>query len=629
MYIVQTFEQVHHFPGDKSALIQNTKGSESGGNKKDSGVTWYTAALHSLLSCNVSMPISDMCINRTCYFCRYTSLQSSVQKLGSGSSTILSEFRDLLPKFEALKNYPFKFIDNFIALATEHEELLHTSDVFKDFFWVENIKERDMTCKKHTASDIASFFPPLYKKCKVCSQNSKNWPTAENQNLILALDTSTSTTISPIIFVKGREYQLRSVLARDSKTGTFYASTCDRGDEWTTFRDDSLKPTERDKVLKAKGACMVIYTDVNEPIVPIPNNVPESNPNDDDDDLRSVSSAADALQAEWTPPNEMKFNSNIPSVSLPAIPRTNTESADDYHICCRSGGDFDSALSQRKLVSLGGIGSCINSVIQALLTTGLSVIVAKLCKMDINCSLCHVLSVSQRVFTSKGRRIEPFEYSLNRAELGIPEDAEGAPVDFIKRLVESLTSDEETKHLSSDAKYKLMIRFQKKCPCRESYEALHWAVNPSKKHECLHDLMSQHSLYCDKCNSVNLTEAVQLPETLIITVESNVKDFSLQYPDEMPTRSCRYFLAAVIVSDDTGSHFSAYCRVFGEWMLFDDDADSRQLSCGDVLDLQRNIRVLVYVTKELTPNDVRLSLAKNKELRNKHKPVVVKEERDV
>lgn len=619
---------VCHAKGDKTPLVQNVKGKGSGaesGGKKDSGVTWYTAALHSILSCDVSLPISEICSNNTCYFCRYSSLLSSVENLGPSSSTILGEFRDLLHKFVGCKDNPFKFISCFVALATEHDEAYHTGDMFKDMFWIEDIKESDLKCQKHTDADLASFFPPLYKKCNVCSQNSKRWPTAEKQNLILALDNSTTTNISQIIFVKGREYQLKSVLGRDSKTGNFYASTCDRGNEWTTFRDDSLKPTECDKVLKGKGACMVIYSNVDEPILPVPSNIPESKLHDDVDSC-PVSPGPGGVQTDWTSRNEGKFSGNFSSVNFAL---SKIESNEDYHICCRRGGDFDSVLSQRKLMNRAGAGSCINSVIQALLTTGLSVIVARLCKVDNNCFLCHFLSVSQHVFTSKGKTTEPFELELNRTTLGVPKNAEGNPVDYIKRLVESLASDEEIKHLSSDAKYKVMIRFQRKCPCRESYEALHWTVNPSKKHESLSDLMAQHSLYCDKCNSVTLTEAVQLPETLIITVESDGRDVSLHYPDEMPTRSCRYFLAAVIVSDDNGSHFSTYCRVFGKWMRFDDDNESRQFSCGDVLHLQTNIRVLVYVTKELAPNDVRLSLAKAKELKDIRRPVVVKEERDL
>lgn len=586
-----------------------------------------------------------MCSNNTCYFCRYSTLQSSVEKLGSTSSTILSEFRDLLPKFEGFKDNPYKFISNFVALATEHEETNHKSCMFQDLFWVEDIDNSDYKCQKHFDNDLASFFSVLYKKCNVCSRNSKSWPTAEMRYVIFGWSASNSKTISPVIYVKGREYQLKSVLGRDSKTGTFYSGTSDRGNEWTMFRGDVSKAMESEKVLKVKGACMAIYAASYEPVMPITADIPNSTgiPSDNIDSspfspapcpvsppARPVLPEPNVLEAEWAAGNDVKTDQKFSPGAFPPAPHIIPKSTDDYSICCRRGGDFDATLSKRRLKNMNGVGSCINAVIQALLTTGLSVIVTKLCELDIDCFLCRLLSVSQHIFTSKGKITEPFELELGRTILGVPDKAEGNPVEYIKRLALRMASDEQTKHRSNDAKYKMMIRFQRKCPCRESYEALHWTVNPSKQHESLNDLMAQHSLYCERCNSVNLTEAVQLPEILIITVESDGRDYPLHYPDEMPTRSWRYFLAAVIVSDENGSHFSTYCRVFGKWLLYNDINEPRQFSSGDVLHLQTNIRVLVYVAKELTPNDVRLCLAKAKELKDggKHKPIVtVKEER--
>ncbi|XP_039253570.2 uncharacterized protein LOC120330733 [Styela clava] len=580
--------------------------------------SWMVSVLRSLLSTKLETGGVALCpAFHACLYCRFCSLKNRFFRSGNSVPLSMFEFTLLKNKFEGCSNNPVKYFQKLLDDFISHEDKFHSGKSVRDSFWVRSINAETRTCSKHTLNqNVVNLFPVQYKSCRECMKLSKSWPTSSHGNLVITLDAGFPTRYPEVLMVKGKVYQLSSVVCEeDVSDGDSYFTYVRVKHMWISYFENSSNVADASKAFSDKGACILIYTEKTADC-----NILLSNPNAQVYEYGDCKTANSQELDTNRNHNEIKVNG---STAKKETPRTREDG-------------FVALFRCRQLIN-DGKDSCINAVLQALLQTGLATVVKKLCKSSDRCYFCRMLSFTQRAICSpEGSPIKAFELVLHKEELNIGEE-EGNPEVYISDLIGEIISDERAHHNSSDAKSRFTIKLQKEsCSCINNCESYHWAVSPTKKNEKLEDLMITCTMQCTQCNIMTKVKPVEMPDNLIVTIEKNESftDASVHYPDEWAYCNVRYFLASVIVDDPTQKteHYFTYCKVFGRWMCYDDEKVTKASAFTDVLANKRAC-VLIYVTKELTSQllqnalaDARCYTYKKRDVRKNLTGVVVKQE---
>lgn len=593
--------------------------TESTHSQQDS--SWISSVLHALMCTKLNGKNDATCTAHTsCHYCRFVALNNELSEDLCLSRALL-EFISFQTKLQDFKGHgdPLTFITAFCDSIINDESRYHGSSTFKDTLWMRYIESDVPMCLEHPLNgNIVNLFPVQYKSCVDCCKQTLHWPTELQESLIIKLKAADDIRYPEVISVKGRVFLLSAVVtAENESAGDAYSAYVRIGESWSWRYQGSVETVASVEEFNKKMACIVIYKekvntlDDEYPIV-AQKMLGWSGADGDFHNGSFLDIKKEDPVSEGTASNDFPSSSNLckyPSeyeIRECETKPTQSETSDST-VPEKLAGRLASAFMHRRIQNHSN-ESCITSVLQVLLQTTLAHVPVEMCRGTSKCYLCNLVSFSRRMLLDRnGEPIPAYEFTLCKEVFGIT-TGEGDPGTYIGDVIGAVVESAKTNHNVSFPKYNFMIMLQKKsCNCRSSIETYYWKVTPEKRNESLMDLLVNYRTLCTSCNIMADVQPVQMPDNLVITVERNRRNLqaSVQFPDEWGCYDSRYFLSALIVREmqaqGEDDHFIAYCKIFGEWFRYN-DGDVTGASFSELLD--RQVCVLVYVTKELTMNDL-------------------------
>lgn len=603
-----------------------------------------SATLQAFVSLPFQNEVGQPCaIFKLCTLCRLKSLKYRIDNTAKcGEVFIPYEFTKCMHdnrwNLEDGKDFIIKLLD---ALAAD-EKKNHNNYVFKDKFWFSCLWMPKQRCPMHQiGKEIDKYF--LHNTCTRCCAY---FPFNTQENLIFRIQEG--MVYFENLVIQGRLFELRAVVAQDMRQQHEFYACCKLKGVWTCYRHSSANTVTIANILGNPKVCVLMYslkseagTNVTasehfykyediikncaEPLVEAVaekaivlkrEHEPVTNESKPAGDIKVVPENKIALKRE----HELVTNESKPAEDIAThCPEPLVEAVAENKIVLKreygpvtneskpAEGKFEilRRFTNRCFTNIDHCNSCINAVLQSLIQTQLCNVEGKLCNGATNCYYCRMVSLVRR-FMANDHAVTAYDFTLSRSVFDMSEHKEGDPAVYISDLLNEIISSERVNHTSSIAKRKFMVRFQKKsCACGSNFKVYHWPVCPEKRNVSLDDLMAKLETLCTKCNKMTDLEPVYMPENLVITISNDKSnaDASVHYPVEWTFQGVRYFLSSVIVSDEKSRHYFTCCKIFDKWKCYDDT----KVTEGSVFDIQGKVRVLVYVTRELTADFLKYS----------------------